>query len=101
MINVIASIKVKPGKKAEFIEIFKSNVPKVLQEKGCIDYTPTVDVNSSIPIQVLEENTVTILEKWESLECLRNHLETPHMIAYGERVKDIVESVSAKVLETV
>ena len=100
MINVIASIKVKPGKRSKFIEIFKANVPNVLKEKGCIDYVPTIDIDSSIPIQTLDENNVTILEKWENLECLQNHLKTPHMLSYGEKVKDIVENVSLKVLES-
>jgi hypothetical protein len=32
MINVIASIQTKEGQLSEFIEIFKSNIPKVLEE---------------------------------------------------------------------
>ena len=43
MINVIASIKVREGGKSEFIEIFKSNIPNVLEEKGCIEYILTAD----------------------------------------------------------
>jgi quinol monooxygenase YgiN len=47
----------------------------------------------------LDENVVTIIEKWESLEALRDHLKAPHMLAYQEKVKDIVEDRSLKVLE--
>jgi quinol monooxygenase YgiN len=99
MISVIASIRVKAGRRSEFLQIFKANIPKVRQEKGCVEYFPAVDVNSGIPPQVLDENMVTIIEKWESLEALGNHLTAPHMLAYREKVKDIVENLSLKVLQ--
>jgi len=54
---------------------------------------------ADLPPQVLDENTVTIIEKWESLEALRDHLNTPHMLAYREKVKDIVAELSLKVLQ--
>ncbi|MBW1765483.1 MAG: antibiotic biosynthesis monooxygenase [Deltaproteobacteria bacterium] len=99
MINVIASIRVKAGRRSEFLEVFKSNVPNVREEKGCIEYLPTVDIDADLPPQVLDENVVTIIEKWESLEALRAHLVAPHMLAYKEKVQDIVEGLSVKVLQ--
>jgi len=99
MINVIASIRVKAGKVSSFLEIFKSNVPNVKKERGCIDYFSAVDIETGLPTQSLDENIVTILEKWENLEALHSHLKAPHMLAYRERVKDLVESVSLKVLK--
>ena len=99
MINVIASIRVKAGKRSKFLEVFKSNVPNVREEKGCIEYLPTVDIDADLPPQVLDENVVTIIEKWESLEALRDHLVAPHMLAYKEKVQDIVEGLSVKVLQ--
>ena len=98
MINVIASIRVKAGRVSEFLEIFKSNVPNVKKERGCIEYCPTVDIDADLPVQSLDENVVTIIEKWESLEALHDHLEAPHMLAYREKVKDMVENASIKVL---
>jgi len=98
MINVIASIHIKEGRLSEFIEIFKSNVPNVLEEKGCIEYVPTLDVPAGLPPQELDNNVVTIIEKWGSLEDLQAHLLTPHMLAYKEKVKDLVDKVSLKVL---
>jgi quinol monooxygenase YgiN len=99
MINVIASIRVKVGRLSEFLEIFKSNVPNVREERGCIEYFPAVDIDAELPPQSLDENVVTIIEKWESLEAFHDHLKAPHMLAYKEKVKDIVEDVSLKVLE--
>jgi len=98
MINVIASIHIKEGRLSEFIEIFKSNIPKVLEEKGCIEYVPTVDVPTGLPPQELNNNVVTIIEKWDSLEDLQTHLLAPHMLAYKEKVKDFVDKLSLKVL---
>ena len=99
MIHVIASVRVKPGKVPEFLKVFKQNVPDVRNEKGCIDYVPTLDFKTGLPPQVVDENVVTILEKWESMEALAAHLKTPHMLAYREKVKDIVLELSLKVLE--
>lgn len=99
MINVIASITVKEGELAKFLEIFKANVPLVRAEDGCIEYSPTIDVDSGLPIQVSEPSTVTIIEKWQSLDALKAHLATPRMLAYREETKDIVEKVSLKVLQ--
>ena len=99
MINVIASIHVKAGKVSEFLEIFKSNVQRVTEERGCIEYFPAVDIDADLPPQSLDENVVTVIEKWESLEALRVHLIAPHMLAYREKVKDVVENISLKVLK--
>ena len=99
MIHVVASIKIKPGKRDTFLKIFNDNVPNVLVEKGCIEYGPTVDVVSDIDIQESDPNSVTIIEKWETLEDLKAHLVAPHMLVYREKVAEIVESLTLKLLE--
>ena len=99
MIHVIASIRVQPGRLSRFLEIFKSNMPAVRAEKGCIEYRPTVDVETGLPPQLLEPDTVVVIEKWDSLDALRNHLASPHMLAYREKVKELVSSLSLKVLQ--
>ena len=98
MVNVIASIRVKTGSLSDFLEIFKANMPKVRGEKGCIEYFPAVDIDAKLPPQILDENVVTIIEKWESLEALSDHLKAPHMLAYSEAVKHMVSGLSLKVL---
>ena len=98
MINVIASIHIKEGRLSEFIEIFKTNIPKVLEEKGWVEYVPTIDVPKGLPLQKLNNNVVTIIEKWSSLEDLQTHLTAPHMLAYRETVKNLVDKMSLKVL---
>jgi len=99
MVIVIASITIKPGKVDEFIAAFKDNLPAVHAEKGCIEYFPSQDIDSGMPVQELNENVVTICEKWESLEHLAAHGKAPHMLAYRERVKELVEGMTLKVLQ--
>ncbi len=99
MITVIASIYVKPDHTSQFLDIFKSNVPAVLAEEGCIEYYPAVDVQTGLPPQELDENVVTVIEKWANLDALKNHLGTPHMLDYRDQVKEIVLKLTVKVLK--
>ena len=99
MIHVIASIGVKPGKRSEFIEIFKANVPAVLAENGCVEYVPAVDADSGIEAQWRDETVVTVIEKWETLDALKAHLAAPHMQKFREATATLVEDVSLTILE--
>lgn len=98
MVIVLASITVKAGARDEFISAFKDNLPAVHAEDGCIEYFPAIDMDSGIPVQESSDTMVTICEKWESLAHLQAHLTAPHMLSYRERVKDLVENMSLKVL---
>jgi quinol monooxygenase YgiN len=98
MIHVIASITVKRGKVSDYLAVLASTMPLVRKEQGCIAYVPVIDVDAKLPVQVFDENVVTILERWQSLEALHAHLGSPHMLEYREKVKDLVERVSVKVL---
>ena len=101
MIRVIASIELKPGQQKAFLAALKANVPNVLAEPGCIDYTPMVDTPSGLPPQIpLRPDVVTIVEAWDSLAALRKHLSgLPHMLRYKEATKDMVAKVTLQVLE--
>lgn len=99
MIHVIASIQVKPGKRDELIELFKSNLPNVREEKGCIRYLPAIDIATGLPPQALDENAVTVLETWETVDALKNHLATPHMQTFMEKEKSLIEGSTIKVLQ--
>ena len=99
MINVLASMKLKPGTRDEFLKHFIDNIPAVMNEEGCIEYFPATDVDSGLGIQELDPDSVTVIEKWVSLNALHLHLRAPHMAAYKEKVKDIVISLSLKILE--
>ena len=100
-VSVLAAVRVKSGQVEQFLEIFRANVPNVLAEDGCLEYAPAVDVASGMAAQELAPEVVTILERWASLDALKAHSVAPHMLAYREQVRDIVESVSLKVLRKV
>jgi len=99
MVHVIASVRVKPGKRQELLDLFKANLPKVRAEKGCVRYIPTVDVATGLPPQSLDENMVTVIEAWESVEDLKHHLATPHMVTFFEMEKPLVEGSTIKILK--
>ena len=99
MIYVIASITVKASERDNFIEIFKANTPKVLEEEGCLEYSATVDFQTELPIQQMNANVLTVIEKWESFPHLEAHFIAPHMLKYKAKVEGMVEDVSLKILE--
>lgn len=99
MIHVIASITIKDGMKDKFLQIFKANVEHVKKEKGCIEYRPAIDAVTGIDAQVTDENMVTVIEKWESVDDLVVHLTAPHMLVYREKVASMVAGVVLKILQ--
>lgn len=99
MIYVIATVELNSGGKEKYLAELKRVTPAVLKEKGCLEYGPTVDVPTGIPIQVPQRNNVvTLIERWESVEALKLHLTQPHFLEYRERVKDVMKGVSVQVL---
>jgi len=72
---------------------------KVREEKGCIQYTCFVDFDMGIPMQTLDQNMVTVLEKWESLEALRSHLAMPYMAEYFARQEPLIDGALLRMLQ--
>ncbi len=100
MINVIAIITTKPGKRDDVLAAFRANMPAVHAEKGCVEYQPTVDVADMGPIQTkLGPETFVVIEKWEKADDLKAHAAALHMKEYAAKVKDMLESRVIHVLE--
>lgn len=100
MIHVLAIVELHPGRRNDFLAEFHRIVPAVLQEKGCLEYGPTVDVATDIAAQSPpRENVVTIVEKWESLDDLKAHLVAPHMMEYRPRVRPMIVGTTLHILE--
>ena len=99
MINVVAVITAKPGKREEILTAFRANVPAVHAEDGCIEYGPAIDAEGVGKFQApLGPDTFMVIEKWESLEALKAHAAAPHMAAYAAKVKDLIASRLVHVL---
>ncbi len=102
MIQVVATIELKPNSLGKYLAILNENVPNVKAEEGCLAYEPSVDLDSGLPVQgEIRQNTVTLVEAWANLDALHAHLKAPHMEAYREAVKDYVRDVRLQVLQPV
>ena len=100
MIFVIATIEIAEGRRDDFFVEFRQLVPLVREEEGCIEYGPTIDVETTIPAQGdVRGNVVTVVEKWASLVALENHLIAPHMLEYRKTVQDLVVQLTIDVLK--
>lgn len=100
MIHVIATIDTAPGRRDDFLAAFAELVPDVRAESGCVEYGPAVDLETPIADQAdVRDDVVVVIEKWDSVEALRKHLEAPHMQLYRRTVKDMVAGISIRVLE--
>lgn len=82
MIRVVVKIQVKDGKKIDFLNIAQNLVIESRKEKGCIEYNL---IDSGI------ENQLYFIEKWESIEDLKNHSVAPHSKKYGDLLKELKE----------
>ncbi len=99
MICVIATIEIAKDKRKDFLAEFSKVVPLVRAEKGCIEYSPMVELATSIPLQPpVRDDVVTVVEKWESVADLEAHLVAPHMNDYRKAVEHLVVGVGLQIL---
>ena len=102
MIQVIAIITAKPGKRNAILEAICANLPAVRAERGCIEYGPSVDADGIGQFQTKAgPDIIFLIEKWADADALKAHTVTPHMAAYIEEVKDFVANRLIHVLSPV
>ena len=87
MIHVVATIATKPGRRAEFLEAYRVNVPLVRAEPGCIEYGPMIDAPGTLT--PLGDDTFLVIGKWESLDHLKAHQAAPHMPEFWAKTRDL------------
>ena len=98
MIHVIATIEIVPGKREDYLKLFRKRLPAVRSEKGCIAYAPTVDVEAGIPVQPpVRKDVVVIVETWESLDALKAHLATLPGAPGAEAMQALVKGAAVHV----
>lgn len=99
MIHVIATIVIAEGKRTQYLAELNKIIPLVRAEQGCIEYGPAVDVPTGMPIQEpINENAITIIERWSDGEKLKIHLEAPHMQSYREATGGYAKLLGLRVL---
>ena len=100
MIFVIATSKLKPGCKAEFVAAAKANYENVRAEAGCIFYHLNAATDAGVGAPA-DPDEFTYVECWESPAHLQKHLQQPHMKAFIEKVAPLRVSSSLKVVTPV
>jgi len=99
MIYVIATVDLAEGKRALYLEELNKIIPIVISENGCLEYGPAADLSTDIAVQEpINEDTMTIIERWSDVDALKIHLTALHMQSYREAVKDYVKLVRIRVL---
>lgn len=73
MIQLIITVKVRPGCVADYVASFAAIAPDVRLEAGCIEYDIYRDSTDSRFDNEKRQDTVVICEKWESIETLQAH----------------------------
>jgi quinol monooxygenase YgiN len=101
MLTIIADIQLRPSTehRENILNAFRKITPVVLQEEGCHGYELLIDHESDIHYQTKIPDSITMLEHWESVEHLNAHLQTPHMQAYQQQVKDDVLNVKIRIMQ--
>jgi quinol monooxygenase YgiN len=101
MLHVVAVIKAKEGKRDAIISLAKNNLASVRAEDGCIEYGLVVDADFGSFQSELGPDTFLVIEKWRDSAALKAHATAPHMISYGQQIKDWIESRAIHILESV
>ncbi len=100
MVYVIATVELIKGKRGEYLRELKKVVPDVRAEIGCLEYDPAGDVATDIPVQdPVNENVVTIIERWTDIQALKDHLKTHHMKTYREATQSVVKGLRVRILK--
>ena len=93
MIHVIAIITAQPGMRENILSYFHANVPAVLAEAGCHEYTAIVDAESTAGFQTrLGPDVFVVSEKWASMDALHAHAAAPHVANYIRQTKTYIAS---------
>lgn len=92
MLIVMAEAVVEESAVGKVRDALRTMEIETLKEPGCHTYAFSVDVNDATMLR--------ISEKWESMEALTAHFQTPHMAAFGAALGEVQpRSLEVKVYE--
>jgi quinol monooxygenase YgiN len=100
-VYVLCRFDLKPDANiSDYIAKTLSVVPAVRAENGCQMYTLLEDAKTDWekPMR-FGERTLWMVEKWDSIDALKAHLEAPHMKAFGPTVRSMRSSGTFHVLQ--
>ena len=88
-IVVLAKIEPKEGCQDSIIESAADLIYESLQDEGNIDYQL---------LKPVEGDSLTFVEKWESLDALKKHMASPHFLNFGEETGEFVKNMTIQVI---
>ena len=88
-IVVLAKVYPKNGCRDSIIEISQELIENTLKEDGNIDYQLLKSIN---------DDALTFVEKWETLDALKKHMASPHFQSFGDETHDFVENMDIQVI---
>jgi quinol monooxygenase YgiN len=91
MIHIVAVLT------AKMLAAFKSIVPAVHEEPGCIEYQAVVDIETS-PAK-FGADAMVVIEKWQDQAALDAHNEAPALKEFQEKAKHILAQVDVYLLQ--
>jgi quinol monooxygenase YgiN len=90
MIQLIVTVRVRPGRVPDYVAAFTAMAPAVRLEPGCLDYDLYRDSADARFDNEVRPDTVVFCEKWDSIEALQTHTRTSVALERFRRaVKDI------------
>ncbi len=99
-IYVLCRFDVKAGTADQYVKAVNTILDAVRAEKGCRFYALVGDAETDMKNQQKFGNDVLwMIECWDDVDALKAHLETPHMKAFGPKIKDIRTSGTFHVLK--
>lgn len=100
MIHVVATLRVDPARRSEFLAAFAELTPLVRAEDGCLEYGAAIDQPTDIgPQEPAGDDAVIVIEKWQTVAALEAHLAAPHMAEFRDKTADMSRGVSLLVLK--
>jgi quinol monooxygenase YgiN len=97
MIHIVAVLTAKMGHRAALLAAFKSIVPAVHEEPGCIEYQAVVDIETS-PAK-FGADAMVVIEKWQDQAALDAHNEAPALKEFQEKAKHILAQVDVYLMQ--
>ena len=89
-IIVLAKITPKKGCTDTIVEISKELIETTLEEDGNIDYQL---------LQSTECDNLTFVEKWETLDALKQHMASPHFKNFSEESAEFIENMDIQIID--
>ena len=102
-VYVLCRFDLKPDADvSDYVSKTLAVVPTVRAENGCQMYTLLKDAETDWDKpQRFGERTLWMIEKWDSIEALKAHIDAPHMKAFGPTVRGMRSSGTFHVLQEV